>query len=179
MWAAVVFDKLGSGDGSPGSSGDWEYTIRLNTSSSYSIPDTSDMTTLNGCTGYGAGCAGDGDGYVSGGFSSMQLMIDRYILKSETKNLNRDAALALNMESFIAAPSSRWGYPLDGYTNGDQAWQEWISDRAHVERINSMLAEPLFYGPETVITVPLPVADAVTNEFYSQELQCVFICLQF
>eukprot|EP01046_Picozoa_sp_COSAG06_P016725 COSAG06_NODE_1115_length_10642_cov_19.809068_8_plen_418_part_00 len=60
MWAAVVFEKLGSGDGSPGSHGDWQYTIRMNSSSS--LPDTTSITTLNGCTGYGIGCPEDSNG---------------------------------------------------------------------------------------------------------------------
>jgi hypothetical protein len=59
MWAAIVFEKLGSGDGSPGSHGDWQYTIRMNSSD---LPDTTSTTTLNGCTGYGIGCPEDSNG---------------------------------------------------------------------------------------------------------------------
>lgn len=167
MWAAVVFQKLGSGDGSPGSPGDWQYTIRMN--SSTTLPDTTSITTLNGCTGYGIGCTDDNNyesskTYITSGFATLQLLVDRYILNLDHSNqLDPDAARALSLESGLKTLSNGWGRPL-GRPSYDAQWNQWI--HSNTERINRVLAAPLLYGPELMAAAPLPVADSVSNTLY-------------
>ena len=180
IWGAVVFHSLGSTDGSPGSPGDWEYTIRLNSSN---VPDTGSVLTLTGCADqYGGqlGCSGgnvgygssNGGGYGKGqGFMAMQLMIDRYIIHADnSQSVTSSAALSKNMESNLRSPTNDWARMLGSSYSG-QAWRAWLSESNHDDQLTEIIATPLKFGPETLISTALPVPDAEINSFYDQTLQ--------
>lgn len=98
----------------------------------------------------------------------MQLLVDRYILNlNNSHQLDPYAARAFSLESGLT-PSSNWGSPFgsDVPYSVQHQWDQWIAKDSNTERINTMLVAPLLYGPELLATVPLPVADSVTNTLY-------------
>lgn len=102
--------------------------------------------------------------YITTGFASLQLLVDRYILNlNNSHRLDPYAARAFSLERGLA-PSANWGSDIP-YSVRDQ-WYQWIAKDSNTERINSMLTAPLLYGPELLATAPLPVADSVTDTLY-------------
>ena len=156
IWGAVIFTKMGSGDGGPGSQGDWEYTIRLNSSS---VPSTSGPATsiLRYSTG-----SHQVQQYDSSGFVPLQLLIDRYIINQKS-NVSDDAVLQKNLRRF--SQRKAW---LQDWSNTD-AWQQWVNDPGHsaeTDAIVESIAAPHKFAPETVATAALPVQDQKVDGFY-------------
>lgn len=134
LWGAVVFSKV-PGDGRPGAPGDWSYRIRLNVSSQ-SVSYTGVPSTRPLDLGIRMGEAST---YQDFGFTSVQLLLDRYIIGNRS-----DVGSASDL--LVA--------------NG-----LWVSD-AESKDVRDQLAEPLRYAPQALQTAPLPVAGVIIDGFY-------------
>lgn len=164
IWGAVIFTKMGSGEGGPGGDGDWEYTIRLNSSSS--VPGTSGpATTILRPSAHSYQV----QSYDESGFVPLQLLIDRYIInqKSDVADVK---VVQKNVESFGSSgttyPTSRAAtmWLSDWSRSYHNGWINWVSE--HADEMVASIAKPHKYAPETVSTAALPVQDQKIDGFY-------------
>ena len=185
VWGAVIFSSMGSGDGSPGSAGDWEYTIRLNSTGTL-LPSTEGAATsiLRPVV---PDVSRDAQNYEDSGFIALQLLVDRYILHlpSNRNEVQDDELLAKNHRGDNSFTD--WiGSDPPGLNCGDQqqcqkqcqqqcqrqrdkreAWEKWLNEDGNREALATNITIPLKFAPETVAAVALPVADQMIDAFYS------------
>lgn len=134
FYASVVFNQIG-GDGTLGAAGHWDYSIRMNVSAQ-TVPYTGIPTTRPLDMGLKPR---EAKMYLNRGFTSLQLLVDRYIIG--TRQNKATAKDLLNANS------------LDVSKN-------------ETENIIAKLAEPLRYLPQSIEAVPMPVAGVIINGFY-------------
>ena len=145
---AVVFHSI-PGDGSPGSAGDWDYSVRMN----YTFGD------IGGTLFWPVRPLARGisdwyqNSYDMQGFKSVQLLFDRYIIN---KRADIGAAAVLS-----AAPGMM---------------QDWNIIERESSATREILAEPMRYAPQIVQTVPMPLHGYILNSFY-EIVKAVFALL--
>lgn len=166
LWGAVVFRQLGSGDGSEGSAGDWDYTIRLNGSALYNMPSTDSVSTVASCSseyGDALACArsSQADPYSQSGFLAVQLLVDRYILHIDNGNDPTDGRNKILEPAF--SDRSQFG---SGWAHLFGSLSSFPIPDVTAQQTKQVLAKPLSFAPERVLSVPLPAADSVVNDFY-------------
>eukprot|EP00928_Gymnodinium_smaydae_P017948 TRINITY_DN16841_c2_g1_i1.p1 TRINITY_DN16841_c2_g1~~TRINITY_DN16841_c2_g1_i1.p1 ORF type:complete len:2152 (-),score=460.50 TRINITY_DN16841_c2_g1_i1:58-5934(-) len=136
LYGAVVFSSLGE-SGELGAPGHWEYSIRLNVT-----VETSPYTGMPKTRPLDLGLRmEEADVYLDRGFSSIQLLLDRFIVGRRNAAANATALLAAN----------GLGGLLTANLTASAAEQ---------------LAEPLRYSPQSVEAVPMPVSGIVIDGFY-------------
>ena len=153
LWGAFVFHSI-PGDGSNGTAGDWDYSIRLN---STAVPGT-DQPATHTLDSTQRGFDGDGTQYLRGGFVAAQLLVDRYIISDRDGRLDTDKVLqkAGMRGSSTASPGSIMSGSISG---GDG----WCTRGSPCEQ---QLAEPLRYAPHNVDAAPMPFPGTSYNRFY-------------
>lgn len=132
---AIVFHKI-PGDGSPGSAGDWDYSIKLNYTFG-SVGGTNYMPVRPLARGIS-------DWYQNlyswEGYSSIQLLVDRYIINKRAE---------IKVASLFAWNPGMLEYAKDETESG-----------------RDYLAEPLRFAPTLVQSVPMPLHGYILNTFY-------------
>ncbi|CAE8598611.1 unnamed protein product, partial [Polarella glacialis] len=139
LYGAVVFSSLG-GDGQRGAKGRWSYSIRLNVSAGTTV-----FSRIPATRPLDLGLrTEEAKTYLRGGFVSLQLMLDRYIIghRREEPSGHGDisALLDVNDLPFSSAHES--------------------------PAVQRQLAESLRYLPQSLETIPMPVAGVVLDGFY-------------
>lgn len=145
IYAALVFHSI-PGRGDPGEDGDWNYSIRMNFTHA-DITTTYLSPTRHFARGIQTYYALQ---YALDGFSTFQLMIDRYIIN---RRVETDAALVLANNGFDR-------FEVDARYKIDliSAWTPESMEQA---------AEPMRYEPQIVQVLPVPSAGHRRNIFYS------------
>jgi hypothetical protein len=152
FFAVIVFHSIG-GDGSLGAPGNWHYSIRMNNTvwRGGSITDKATTRPLDDASFVGRStklAVEEADSYNQYGFSTMQLMLDRYIVGKRTNaNMNIDAVRRL--------------LDANGIGDGQDSLSHSDDDVLH------RLAEPMLYQPQSLATVPFPVEGQTANDFYA------------
>ena len=145
VWAAVVFNAI-PGEGNPGEDGHWNYSVRMNFTHA-DITSTYLSPTRHFSRGIQTYYALQ---YGLDGFSTLQLLVDRYIINRRTET-NAALVLANNgFDKFEVDPR----YTIDLIS----AWTPEALEQA---------AEPMRYEPQIVNVLPVPSVGHRRNLFYS------------